>query len=422
MANVFKVAKSVSIKQVYERYTGTPIDRFHRRGNVSCPFHDDVKPSFHLYEDTNSFHCFSCKKSGSSIDLYMNITGIVDAAAAAKQICDDFGLTYDEYVVDEAYKQYTDVYKFVSGLYNHCLRLKSCPNHNYYIDRGFSEEVVKAYGLGFCPSFFIDTEKKVTTLKQILQKAFPHIPELVLDTYGLYDSFGVSNMAGRFTFTIKDIKGNPVGFSGRSLAPDQPKYFNTPETEYFHKRNTLYNLDVAKRYGSIIVVEGFCDALTLISQGVPNVVAAMGTAFGPSHIDLLKGKEIILSLDNDLAGYNQMYKIITDNRSQYFRVWAWYGAKDFNDLALSNLDKLKEFINNKKILGGPEFVIKYLKGTLDLSSLEERSKLWLAVVKLIGTTNKHYQHLYPLNTIYTLVELDYYWTIITRIIKGKRGK
>lgn len=421
MANVFKVAKSVSIKQVYERYTGTPIDRFHRRGNVSCPFHDDVKPSFHLYEDTNSFHCFSCKKSGSSIDLYMNITGIVDAAAAAKQICDDFGLTYDEYVVDEAYKQYTDVYKFVSGLYNHCLRLKSCPNHTYFRDRSFSEEVEKEYALGYCPAFFIDTEKNVTTLKQILQKAFPHIPELVLDTYGLYDSFGASNMAGRFTFTIKDIKGNPVGFSGRSLDPDQPKYFNTPETTYFCKRNLLYNLDVAKRYGSIIVVEGFCDALTLISQGVPNVVAAMGTAFGPSHIELLKGKEIILSLDNDSAGLAQMYKIILDNRNQYFRVWLWDGAKDFNDLALTNLDHLKVLIDNKKIVSGPEFVIGYNKITQDLSTLTGREKIWLDLVKLVGSTSPTYTNLYPVNPIYTPVARDYYYTIITRLIKGKRG-
>jgi DNA primase len=353
----------------------------------------------------------------------MQLTGTTDSFYAAKQLCDDFGIPYTITPLDPEYKQYIEVYKFVAGLYNAYLRTKTCPNPNYFIDRGFSEDVVKDYLLGYCPSYFIErASNTVMNLKQVLMHAFPEISETVLDTYGLYNSFGVSIMSERFTFTIKDVKGNPVGFSGRSLDPDNPaKYYNTGETPFFSKKNLLFNLDIAKRYGSVIVVEGFCDALTLVSQGVPNVVAAMGTAFGLTHLDLLKGKEIILSLDNDSAGLAQMCKIILDNRNQYFRVWLWDGAKDFNDLALTNLDHLRVLIDNKKIVSGPEFVINYNKRTQDLSTLEGREKLWLDLVKLVGSTSPTYTNLYPVNPIYTPVARDYYYTIITRIIKGRRG-
>jgi DNA primase len=253
-------------------------------------------------------------------------------------------------------------------------------------------------------------------------KQFPSISEPILNSYGLYDSKGNSIMANRYVFSIFDTKGNVVGFSGRSIDPENPaKYLNTPETMFFKKRGILYNYHEAKKYGQVYVVEGYCDALSLISLGIPNVVAAMGTSFTQDHINILNDKSIILSLDNDKAGKEQMYNLIQSNKSTPFKVLLWEGAKDFNDLLLKDTKAFADLFSKPKVVSAPEYAIKYLKDTLDLTILSDRDKMWVEVASLIGANDKRYLNKYPINTIYTPVSYDYYWTIVKRIIKGKRG-
>lgn len=421
MSSVFEVAKGINIKTVYERYSGISLDHHRARGNVPCPFHTDAKPSMHLYDKTNSFYCFSCKKSGSPIDLYKELMGLVDDLEAAKDLCKDFGLTYDEPNINPGYKDYTTVYNWVARFYNFLLHTSSCPNPKYFEDRCF-KNIEYEYLLGYCPSIFIDKNNQVTSLKAIIKHKFPNISDVVLDSYGLYDNQGNSIMAGRYVFPIMDTKCNVIGFSGRTTDPNNPaKYLNTPETMFFKKRFTLYNYHKAKKYGQVYVVEGYCDALSLIALGVHNVVAAMGTSFTQDHINILKDKEIILSLDNDKAGKDQMYNLIKANKSNPFKVLLWEGAKDFNELLLEDVIAFSEVFDKPKIVSAPEYVIKYLKDTLDLSLLGDRDKFWTEIASLIGANDKRYLSMYPINTVYTPVSYDYYWTIVKRIIKGKRG-
>lgn len=422
MSNVFEVAKSISIKRVYEKYTGESLDYHRPRGNISCPFHQDAKPSFHLYENTNSFYCFSCKKSGTPIDLYKELMGVVDDYGAAKDLCDAFGLSYDTQEPNPGYKDYITVYNWVAKFYSYLLHTSACPDNEYFFNRGL-KNVEQEYLLGYCPSVFFDTSNQVTSLKAILKNKFPNIVEAVLDSYGLYDKNGQSIMAGRYVFPIMDTKGNVIGFSGRTTDPNNPaKYLNTPETMFFKKRFTLYNYHKAKKYGQVYVVEGYCDALSLIALGVHNVVAAMGTSFTTDHINALKDKELILSLDNDSAGKTQMYNLIQSNKTTPFKVLVWKGAKDFNELLLNDVIAFAEVFDKPKIISAPEYAINYLKDTLDLSILSERDKLWVEVASLIGANDKRYMTKYPVNTIYTPVSYDYYWTIVKRIVKGKRGR
>lgn len=427
MANVFEVAKSISIRQVYERYSGNSLDRYRSRGNVSCPLHSDVKPSMHLYDKSNSFYCFSCKKSGSPIDLYKELMsyncGVVytDDLEAAKDLCRDFGLPYDVHQPNPAYQDYVKVYKWVADFYHWLLHSNACPNNEYFSERGL-ESLEKDYLLGYCPSILIDRNNKVVNFKEVLKNQFPNINEAILDSYGIYDSRGDSIMAGRYVFTIFDSKGNPVAFSGRTTDPNNPaKYLNTSETAFFKKRFTLYNYHKAKKYGTVYIVEGYCDALSLVAVGMDNVVAAMGTSFTPDHLELLKEKELILSLDNDKAGKDQMLNLITKHKHIPFQVFVWDEAKDFNDLLSVHPDKVNNLFVKPKLLTAPEFLINYSKEFLDLSTLKDRDTLWVSLASLIGANDKRYLSKYPINTIYTPVSIDYYWTIVKRIIKGKRG-
>lgn len=426
--NVFDQAKSISIKQVYERYSGISLDKHRARGNVPCPFHTDAKPSMHLYEESNSFFCFSCKKFGSTIDLYKEImstnTGVVysDNYEAARELCDEFGLQYTSTPPNPAYTDYVTVYEWVAKLYHFLLDSAVCPNPKYFDERGLGEQKDE-YLLGYCPPMFIDKNKNVISFKQLIVNAFPNISVPILDSYCLYDSRGDSIMAGRYVFTIFDSKGKPVAFSGRSIDPNNPaKYLNTPETTFFKKRYTLYNYHKAKKYGQVYVVEGYCDALSLVACGVENVVAAMGTSFTPEHLGMLKDKEIILSLDNDAAGKKQMLHLVLAYRTTPFKVIPWDGAKDLNELLNINSLKLIGLFIKPKLISAPEFVIQYCKEFLNLSTLEDRNLMWTYMASLIGANDKRYFNQYPINTIYTPVSFDYYWTIVKRIVKGKRGK
>lgn len=421
MNSVFDAAKSVSIKLVYEKYSNNTINTVRYNTNVKCPFHgDDTKPSMHLYEKTNTFYCFTCKKHGSTIDFVKEATGIVDNFEAAKLICDDFNIPYTIIPANPAYKQYVDVYKWVADFYKCILYTKLCPDVKYFKNRGF-ENLQEQYDLGYCPSVLIGKGNVVLNLKELILEKFPSINPSILDSYELYDSRGDSIMAGRYVFPIHDSKGNIVAFSGRSLDPNQPKYLNTKETQFFKKRSTLYNYHEAKKYGTIYIVEGYCDALSLIACGHKNVVASMGTSFTQDHLDMLKDKELVLSFDNDKAGKETMLNLILANKDIPFKVLKWDGAKDFNELLMSNKTTLETILDKPSIVSAPEFVINYCKNNYDLSILSEREKLWITTASLIGANDSRYRHKYPVNTLYTPVSFDYYWTIVKRIIKGKRG-
>lgn len=406
--NVFDAAKSVSIREVIQKFSKVNVGTGRYGGNIPCPLgiHDDNKPSFHIYDGTNSFHCFSCKSSGTPIDYVKLVTGLVNNADAAELICQEFGIQYqDNYVKDTEYEQYVKVYDWVSKLF---VKYNSFNNAlDYWKSRGL-DSLIDKYGLGYCPAVFTDSNNTVITFKSMLVKQFPNISQATLDSYNLYDAYGQCVFADRYMFAIRNTKGDVVAFSGRSLT-DQAKYKNSKETKYFQKRKILYNLDKAKGYPFIYIVEGQCDALSLVVAGIPNAVASLGTAFTTEHLSLLKGKDIILAFDNDDAGHKTMAKLIEENPQLSLLVLDNFSDfyKDFNDALMSGAD-IKDLISKKKKLYGPEFLLLYLKNTLDLSVLSNR-------VELHSRVSKAAKYSSP-------IAKDYYAIKIQRLFKGKRGK
>lgn len=406
--DIFKAAKSVSIIEIYEKYTGTTISTFRKKGNVSCPFHgEDHNPSMHLYTHNNTFYCFACGTSGSQIDFVQKIKGYDNPKDAAKDICETFDIQYeDNYVSDPAYELYTGIFNKMAKLFNFMLNSKECPNPRYFKERGFSDKLIEEYQLGYCPeSLRFNKEKDLTYLQEC----------------GLSSSTGTCPLSDRYIFPIKDGRGNVIGFAGRSLHDRQYKYINTPETRFFQKRNVLFNYQEARKYSTVYVVEGFADALSLIDNGVPNVVALMGTSLTERHIGMLKGKNIVLALDSDDAGQKRTMDIIRDYKNIKFQVVPKLPRKDFNE-CFCNIqpDIVLDLLG--RTVSAPEYVIHHLKNTLDLKTLQGRETLWRSVARLIGANDARYQEQYPLNLNYTPVALDYYWTIVKRIIKGRRTK
>jgi len=133
---------------------------------------------------------------------------------------------------------------------------------------------------------------------------------------GVYDRF-----RNRIMFPIEDIRERVIGFGGRVMDASQPKYLNSPETLLFNKRTVLYNIPRAyraiKEAGHAVVVEGYMDAIALATNGVPNVVASLGTAFTPEQSRLLLhyAPEIIFAYDSDAAGQNATMRALSIVRS-----------------------------------------------------------------------------------------------------------
>ena len=415
--NVFNAAKSVPVLRVMEKYIGpfSPenvklINRFrYNKGLIHCVFgHSDSKPSCAVDLNKNLFHCFSCGYAGSSIDVVKYATGIVSNVEAAREICREFNIPYeDNYKPNPEYANYVKVYKWCAELFVKCNSMNNALN--YWKSRGL-DTLIDSYLLGYCPVVFTDSSNRVVTFKDMLIKQFPDISRETLDSYELYDSHGQCVFSERYTFAIKNSRGDVVAFSGRDATGNSPaKYKNSKETKYFQKSKILYNLDKAKGYPFVYVVEGQADALSLVASGIPNAVASLGTAFTIEHLELLKGKDIILAFDNDEAGHKTMAKLIEENPALNLFVLDNFSDsfKDFNEALMNGVD-LKDVMSKKKKLYGPEFLFVYLKNTLDLSELRNREELHFRVSKAAKYS--------------TPIAKDYYAIKIQRLFKGKRSK
>lgn len=403
--DLFTAAKSVPIKLVYEKYTGGKITK---KGNVSCPYHGaDKHPSMKLYEDNNSFYCFTCKAYGTNIDLVKKLLNTEDVVHVAKTICQDFGIEYEEYEadVDENYKRYVSLIKPVVTRVCYNYGTDKTPNQNYFQERGLSEETIQSYQLGYCPEM------------RWAQNADLQL----LESWGLSNAKGVFPFVGRYIIPIRNSRGDVVAFAGRGYVGGSPKYINTKTTEYFDKDKMLFNYDVAKHYKEIYVVEGFFDALSLIEAGVKNVVALMGTSLTEYHVEtMLKDKTIILALDNDSVGQATTRNIINTFKNVVFKVCTYNSYKDFNELLVKEgKESVMKAVRN--VITGPEFIVRYLKQNSDLKDLQNREALWVEMANLIGAETSEYQQKYPINTIYTPVAFDYYWKIVNRLTTGRRN-
>lgn len=420
---LFEAAKSVSLAMVLTEMCNGVLPERRKNHLTSCPIcgGGQKTPCFGLYGKNKNildkFKCFSCGAQGDNVTLVKAFYGLATDVDAAKEICTYFHIEYEDTTSTPPSKEYTDytsAYNYVAKFFHNCYNSSFNPDSHYFKNRGLGDSIVEEYQLGYCPSSFLLRDGKQVSLKDILTKAGVAIPD------GLCNSFGECIFSDRYIFPIRNTKGDVIGLSGRSLNPNCPKYINSPETDFFKKSFVLFNYNKAKAYPTIYVVEGYMDALSLVQAGVPNVVAAMGTAFTDSHLDVLKCKNIILSLDHDGAGMGHMLSIIENHKNIYFRVlYTPEEYKDFNEMLMAKAD-IKAFLSNYNFKTGVEFMIRLLTHTMDMSRLEVRSEIWKRIATMIGSNSREYRATYPINTLYTPVEFSFYWKLYQKFLKKNR--
>lgn len=291
------IGQTVKLKKAGRNYKGL------------CPFHNEKTPSFIVSPDRNRYHCFGCGKDGSVIDFVMEHEQ-VDFVEALETLAEKAGVTLTKRAPTTAEgKRKKRIYEanHLASEYYHYLLTKHTLGERartYLKERGVKDKTAKTFGLGYSPNSW---EGLLTFLKKkgFDGRTLEDAGLVIKGKRGYYDRF-----RGRVMFTLKDHRGNVVGFAGRTLDPKakEAKYINTPETLVYVKRDMLYGLDVTKRAiqdaNEAIVTEGEFGVIALFQAGISNVVAIKGSALTQSHVKLLKRfcEKLIFALDSDVAG------------------------------------------------------------------------------------------------------------------------
>ena len=360
-----------------------------------CPFHDDHSPSMSVSKDKQIYKCFVCGATGNVFTFVENFLG-VSFIEAVKIVADKIG---EDFVVHKskqntAYSKYYDIMNLATKLYENNLRTKPGEEARKYLkDRGLTDEIIKDFSIGLSLSendqLYKLLEKKKIPLKDMQDLGLVNNGER-----GIYDLF-----RNRIIFPLKNPDGKVNGFSGRIYnAQSNSKYVNTKETIIFKKRENLYNYHLAapaaRMEKSIIICEGFMDAIRIYSIGLKNVVATMGTALAKEQVDLLKklGVKVILVMDNDNAGEIATLSIgesllkenidmgvvrLTGKKDpdEYILEYGAMAFKDNIKNAMSFIDFIFIALKKDKDLTNPIQLTEYINKVLSIISVSSDSLL-----------------------------------------------
>ncbi|MCP4174891.1 MAG: DNA primase [Fuerstiella sp.] len=280
-----------------------------------CPFHDDKNPSFNVYPDRQTYRCWVCDKGGDCFTWVQEVQ-VTTFPEALEILAERANIEVPKRSQSEFAKKSQDskvtqyeIVDWAISLMQQALRMGEAGElaRRYASERNLSEETQRKFRLGYHPenwNWLLDKAKGHFTEKQLLSVGLVGERD---NGRGYYD-----NLVGRFVFPIIDERGRPVAFGGRVLPGSNiespAKYWNSPESNIFLKRKTLYAFEQARnaiRTGkSAIIVEGYMDCIACHQAGVTNAVATLGTALTEDHVKFLKrfAERVVLIYDGDQAG------------------------------------------------------------------------------------------------------------------------
>lgn len=283
----------------------------------TCPFHDDKNPSMTISSRLNIYHCFVCDAKGNSIDFLKNYQKL-SFYEALQYLAKKYSIAIPEEKPKNPEEiaaqnerdalfllnQFAENY-FIDQLFN--TEEGQNIGLSYLKERGLSETIIKKFKLGYSPEGWTAFTDYATSKGYKEEYLIKTGLTKVSESGKKYDFFH-----GRIMFPIHTISGKTIGFGGRTLLKDFKggKYFNSPENEIYHKKETLYGIDVSSRaareLNNVYLVEGYMDVISLHASGIENVVAASGTAFTPEQVKMLsrmtRDRNITVLFDGDSAG------------------------------------------------------------------------------------------------------------------------
>lgn len=346
------VGKTVQLKKRGKEFIGL------------SPFKNEKTPSFTVNDEKEFYHCFSTGEHGNIFDFLMK-TKSVRFGEAVKTLAAEAGMqpyrfsNFDK-KKDLRFQNYKNIHKDYSDYFHKQLFISNNREAlDYLHKRGLKKEIIEEFELGYVPwknNFYNDLSKKYS--------------EEEISLTGLYyksDKTGefIDRFNSRIIFPVNNITGDTIAFGGRIIRDGKlAKYINSPETEFYKKGSTIFNLDKAKNFRSstdeVLIVEGYMDVLSIYASGVKNVIANSGTTLTERQISLIWKffSQPVICLDGDDSGQNaairiaeRLFPLINENNKIFFSIMP--EGKDPDDYirehgknGLLNLLKDKEIIQS----------------------------------------------------------------------------
>jgi DNA primase len=326
------------------------------------PFKNEKSPSFTVSDEKEFYHCFSTSEHGNIFDFLMKTKslsfGEAVRALAAEAGMPPYKFTRMDTEKEKRFYSYKTIFKEYSD-YFHEQIFKSENNQalKYLEKRGISQNIIKEYNLGYVPwqNDFYEKIKTKFNEEEIISTGLYYKNE---KTNKFVDRFN-----SRITFPINNLTGETIAFGGRIIKESHlAKYINSPETEFYKKGRTVFNLDKAKALRSeineVVIVEGYMDVVSLYAAGIKNIISNSGTALTETQIDLIWKffPNPIICLDGDQSGQSAALRIaekllvlINENNKIFFSILP--KGEDPDDFIKKNgKDKFIDFLKSKKII------------------------------------------------------------------------
>lgn len=399
------LARSDIVQVINQR---VPLKKAGGTYKACCPFHSEKTPSFNVSPQKQFYHCFGCGASGDALKFLMEYEGLgfVEAVESLAQIS---GMQVPREQMTPKQKEQQkkahdlyDVMHLVAKFYRQ--QLREHPQAEvakvYLKDRGMSAEIAKDFVVGFAPEGWDVLQKGMKADAQLLVQLEECGMLIKKDDGRYYDRF-----RGRIMFPIRDGRGRVVGFGGRVIKDEQPKYLNSPETPIFHKSFALYGLyelrQSRQNFTEVLVVEGYMDVVALAQFGIHNAVATLGTATTNEHLDMLfrQVNEVVFCFDGDAAGLKAAWKALdlalpkmVESRSVKF-LFLVEGEDPDSTVRKEGVEGFKKRIINARSLS--QFLLEGLaaKVTATKNSPEARHQLVVLAAPYIQKAQGLYQFL-----------------------------
>jgi DNA primase len=428
------IGSTVQLKRVGSQYRGL------------CPFHSEKTPSFYVRPQTQSWHCFGCNKSGSAFDWLMEREHL-EFGEALRTLATMTGVALperrDPEVEDQTRRLFT-ILERAQIYYSGLLWGSGATRAREYLERrGLTDETLRTFGMGYAP--------QGNGLLQYLERDGFSEQELqaagvigVTDEGRQYDFF-----RERVLFPIRDGQGRTIAFGGRSLDDAAtPKYLNSRDTLLFHKQETLFAFDLARKpmaqERQVVIVEGYMDAAMAHQHGYRNVVATLGTAVTDRHLRLLRRQveEIVLALDADAAGQaatwralqvadeslrsgltpvvgpNQQKQRFVADRSVRLRILALPNAKDPDELIRSDARAWPALVQSA--LPVVDFVLQRLEARYDLKTAQGKGAAAEEIAEVLAGIASPIEQDHYTNEVATRLKVEP--AAVRRLLRGKRQR
>ncbi|NQY51830.1 MAG: DNA primase [Piscirickettsiaceae bacterium] len=364
-------------------YSRIPLQKSGKNLRACCPFHTEKTASFTVSLEKQFYHCFGCGAHGTAISFLMEYERM-DFLESVQELAVHSGIKVPTSSFSPNITNHQSCYNLLDKVSQYFIDQLHCHHQHdkfedYLRQRGLSAQIIEKFHIGMAADSWNDLLKKFGDTEQD-KKRLNDVGLLSHNKGYTYDRF-----RNRIMFPILNRRGRIVGFGGRVLNDDMPKYLNSPETMVFHKGYELYGLYQAiqanHRLDKIIIVEGYMDVIVMANYGINNAVATLGTAITSEHLRQLlrSAPEIIFCFDGDRAGSEASWRAAENTLpmlggNHEFKFIALPSGEDPDSLLRKEGPyKFNQLIKNAQSYS--DYFFSILKNRVNINSMDGRSRL-----------------------------------------------